>query len=72
MLYLHCLIQFKRVSHLPILHTKIQGNKEFCMKLLAFLESIIKCFIKYNALSDTLHHTCSNTQEANTIKNFTA
>lgn len=72
MLHLHCLIRFKGVLHLPTLYTKIQGIKEFYMRLLAFLEYIIKCSIKYNALSDTLHHTCSDTRKANTIKNFMA
>lgn len=42
MLYLHCLVWLKEVSHLPTLCTKIQGNEDFCVGLLTVLEHIIK------------------------------
>lgn len=70
MLYLYCLIWLKRASHLLTLHTKIQGNEDFCMKLLAFLENIIKCSAKDDASFDTLYHACPNMHEGNNIKNF--
>lgn len=36
MLYLHCLVWLKGALHLPNLYAKIQGNKDFGMRLLAF------------------------------------
>lgn len=72
MLYLHCLVWLKRASHLLTLHVKIQENEEFHIRLLAFLEYIIKCLAKNDALSDILHHACPNTREANTTQDFTA
>lgn len=47
--YLHCFVWLTKVSYLPILYTKTQENKVFCMRLLAFLEYIIKCFVKNKA-----------------------
>lgn len=71
-LHLHCLVWFKRVSHLSILPTKIRKNEEFYIKLLAFLEHIIKCSTNNVALFDVLHHICPNACVANTIKDFMA
>ena len=55
---------------MPILYAKIQRNKDFCMRLLTFLEHIIKCFAKNDAFSDILHRVCFNTHEANITKDF--
>lgn len=71
MLYLYYLFWLKKASHLLTLHGKIYKNKDFCMRLLAFLEYIIKCSAKDNAFFGVLHHTCFDTHEANTIKDFT-
>lgn len=42
--YLSFLFCLKKLLHLPTLHIKIKKNKDFCIKLLAFLEHIIKSF----------------------------
>lgn len=40
--YLYCLVWLKETSHLSILRPKIWENKKFCIRLLVFLEHIIK------------------------------
>lgn len=70
--YLYYLIWLKKVLHLLILYTKIQENKDFHIRLLVFLEYIIKCSIKDNAFSDTLHHICFNICKVNITKDFMA
>lgn len=42
MLYLHCLVWLKSISHLATLQSQIQNNVEFYQWLLLFLEYIIK------------------------------
>lgn len=42
------------------------------MRLLAFLEHIIKCSAKDDILSVILYYTCPDTCEANTTEDFTA
>ena len=42
------------------------------MRLLVFLEHIIKCPAKDDTLSDVLHHAYPNARGANTTKNFIA
>lgn len=69
-LYLHYLVWLKEISHLLILHTKIQSNKDFYIRLLTFLEYIIKCSANNNVSFNTLHHACSDMHKVNTIKNF--
>ena len=54
------------------MRAKIRENKEFCMRLLAFLKHIIKCSAKDDVLSDVLYHAYFNAREANTIEDFTA
>ena len=71
-LHFYCFVWLKRESHLPTLHIKIQENKDFYMRLLAFLEYIIKSCTNNNASFDTLHHTCLDVYKANTVKDFTA
>lgn len=70
--YLPCLVWLKKASHLPTLRIKIRENEEFCIRLLAFLEYIIKCFAKNDAPFDILHHTYFNVYRANITKDFTA
>lgn len=72
MLYLHYLLCLKEVLYLLTLYVKIQGNGDFCMKLLPILEHIIKYFAKDNAFFDALHHVCPNLHEANITKDFIA
>ena len=72
MLYLHCLVWLKKVLYLPNLCAKIQGNKGFCMRLLAFFEHIIKYFINNDIFSNVLHHICIDMHKANTTENFMA
>ena len=72
MLHLHCLVWLKRALYLPTLYAKIQDNKDFYVRLLAFLECIIKFSTNDNTLSDVLHYTCFNTHEANTTEDFMA
>ena len=72
MLHLHCLVWLKGASHLPTLRAKIQGNEDFRVRLLAFLEHIIKCSANDDAPSDALHHACPDAREANTTEDFTA
>ena len=42
------------------------------MRLLAFLESIIKYSTNDDTLSDALHHACPNVRKANITEDFTA
>lgn len=72
LLHLYCLVWLKGASHLPTLRTKIQSNKDFCMRLLAFLEHIIKYFTNNDTLFNALYHTYPDAREANTIEDFTA
>lgn len=71
-LYLHYFVWLKEASHLLILCKKIQENIKFCMKLLAFLEYIIKCYLKNDVFSNALYHTYPDARETNITKNFIA
>ncbi len=51
MLYLHCLVWLRSISHLATLQSQIQSNIEFRQWLLLILEHIIKCLASKN------HHT---------------
>lgn len=42
------------------------------MRLLAFLEHIIKYSVNIDARSDALHHICPNACETNTTEDFMA
>lgn len=72
MFYLYYLVWLKKASYLPTLRAKIQDIKDFRMRLLLFLEHIIKCFVNNNLPSDALHHACPDICEANITKNFMA
>ena len=72
MFYLHYLVWLKKESYLLTLYAKIQENKDFCMRLLAFLEHIIKCSANDDIFSDALHYSCFDAYKANTIKDFIA
>lgn len=72
MLYLHCLVWLKQASYLPILRAKIQGNKNFGVRLLAFPEYIIKCSANNNTFYDALHHIYPDTRKTNITEHFTA
>lgn len=72
MFYLHCLIYLKKASYLPNLCAKIQGNIDFCIRLLAFLKHIIKCFINDNAFFNAFYYAYLDTYETNTTKDFIA
>lgn len=43
-LYMHCLVWLRDISHPAMLCFQIQNNNIFCQKLLLFLEHIINCF----------------------------
>lgn len=70
--HLHCLVWLKGASHLPILRAKIQGNEDFRVRLLIFLEYIIKYSTNNDIFSDAFHPAYPDIYETNTIKNFRA
>lgn len=70
MLHLHCLVWLKGASHLATLRSQIQGNHEFCQKLLSFLEHDIKCSACPDHHPETLHHTCPDANDPMTTSEF--
>ena len=62
----------KETLHLLTLHVKIRENKEFYMRLLAFIKYIIKCSAKNDVPSNILHYTCFNEYKTNITKDFMA
>lgn len=66
--YLHCLIWLNWILYLSTLYTKIQENKDFYMRLLVFLEYIIKYFIKNNVA--ILQYACFDAKKTNIVKEF--
>lgn len=72
-LHLYYLFWLKEVLHLPTaLCAKIRENEEFCMRLLVFLEYIIKCSVKDDFFSNILHHIYLNGCKTNIIEDFLA